>query len=125
MNKILLTGHKGFLGQYVCQRAKQRDLHIIGVSRTRNPELEVKEIQLDLSKNNFIDQLKDQAFDGVIHNAKVDYLTFDAGLFQDDGYISCLGCIDDFNLDNQMYETPRTYWQIKYPDLSNEIPEYF
>ena len=69
MNKILLTGHNGFLGQYICQSAKQKDIHIIGVSRTVNPKLQVKELQLDLSKDNFIDQLKDHAFDGVIHLA--------------------------------------------------------
>ena len=69
MNKILLTGHNGFLGQYICQRARQNNVQILGVSRTLNPELQATELQLDLSKDNFIDQLKGHAFDGVIHLA--------------------------------------------------------
>tara|TARA_Y100000385_G_C12795753_1_gene509614 strand:- start:312 stop:494 length:183 start_codon:yes stop_codon:yes gene_type:complete len=49
MNKILLTGHNGFLGQYICQRARQNNVQILGVSRTVNPELQATELQLDLS----------------------------------------------------------------------------
>ena len=69
MNKILLTGHNGFLGQYICQRARQKNIQIIGVSRTINPELQVTELQLDLSKDNFINQLNGHTFDGIVHLA--------------------------------------------------------
>lgn len=69
MNKILITGHSGFLGHSLCVKALENKMRILGLSRSCNSPLPIEEIQADLTQASFIDCLKNLEIDGIIHLA--------------------------------------------------------
>ena len=63
MNKILITGSSGYIGQHLCQMLK--DEYVVGLDRVFKPQLAEKFIQED------IDNMKclDDHYDVVVHLA--------------------------------------------------------
>ena len=63
MNKILITGSSGYIGQHLCQMLE--DEHVVGLDRVFKPQLAEKFIQED------IDNMKclDDHYDVVVHLA--------------------------------------------------------
>jgi len=69
MNKILVTGHSGFVGKNICKELEVNDYEIIGVGRTNQKEYNYQVIKKDLSNIESVDFLENRNIEGVIHLA--------------------------------------------------------
>ena len=65
---ILLTGHTGFVGQYVLEKAGSFDMKILGLSRNPSSSSS-KQISCDLSTCKHLDFLENHELNGIIHLA--------------------------------------------------------
>lgn len=69
MNKILITGHSGFVGENVCQNLQANGNECIGLSRTVSLNTHVDLITSDLSKIKNVEFLEKFVINGIIHLA--------------------------------------------------------
>ena len=66
---ILVTGHTGFLGHYLTETLISKGYQVTGLSRGKNSNPKITEIQADLSDSTFLKELEDLSIDGIIHAA--------------------------------------------------------
>lgn len=69
MNKILITGHSGFVGQNICRVLQVNDYEIIGLGRTEKSIENFEVIVRDLSQTETNDFLEKYEIKGIIHLA--------------------------------------------------------
>ena len=71
MNKILITGHTGFVGKALCVEAKAKNFQILGLSRTGSEIMGIINFPRDLSQRLELDFLKAYKISGIVHLAAI------------------------------------------------------